>query len=223
MIAALLPPSVAVEEAYGDEGAAHLYPEERALVADAVDARRREFATARACARRAMARLGHAPLPVTSDAYGAPRWPEGLTGSLTHCTGYRAAAVARSGDFASLGIDAEPHTALAPDVLRAVRLPTEEQRLDHLTRRHPGIHWGQLLFSAKESVYKAWYPLTATRLGFADADLEFRTALGPEPHGTLSASLLVPGPVVAGRRLTRLEGRWAVRGGLVVTVVTVSG
>jgi enterobactin synthetase component D / holo-[acyl-carrier protein] synthase len=221
VIAQLLPASVAVVQTYGDQGAAPLYPEEQALVADAVDKRRREFATVRACARRAMAELGHPPQPVVSCPRGAPRWPPGLVGSMTHCDGYRAAALARAGDLASVGIDAEPHAPLPRDVLDAVRLPSEQGRLGHLAARHPAVHWDQLLFSAKESVYKAWFPLTGDHLDFMDADLEFRAAPGTPPHGGFRAALLIPGPLVGGRRLTHFEGRWTVRKGLVATAVSV--
>lgn len=221
MIGELLPEPVAVAETYGDDETASLYPEEQALMADAIDKRRREFATVRACARRAMTELGRAPQPVPSCPRGAPCWPPGLVGSMTHCDGYRAAALARATDLASVGIDAEPHAPLPQDVLDAVCLPSEQWRLRYLSARHPAVHWDQLLFSAKESVYKAWFPLTGDRLDFVDADIEFQAAPGTPPHGAFRAALLVPGPLLGGRRLTRFEGRWTVRDGLVATAVTV--
>jgi 4'-phosphopantetheinyl transferase EntD len=221
VIAELLPAPVAVAQTYGDDETAPLYPEEQALMADAVDLRRREFATVRACARRAMAELGHAPRPVPSSSRGAPCWPPGLVGSMTHCDGYRAAALAHATDLVSVGIDAELHAPLPEDVLEAVRLPSEQRRLEYLAARHPAVHWDQLLFSAKESVYKAWFPLTGDRLDFMDADIEFQTAPGTPPRGGFRAGLLVPGPLVGGRRLTHLTGRWAVHRGLAATAVTV--
>src|SRR5437763_724778 len=79
---------------------------------------------------------------------------------------------------------------------------------------HPGIHWDRLLFSAKESVYKAWYPLAHAYLEFGEARLRF----APEA-GRFTARLLVPGPVVAGRRLDGFAGRWLVEDGLVITAI----
>jgi hypothetical protein len=65
-------PAVAVsEEAFEDPPGLVLFPEEEALVARAVDKRRREFRTARACARTALAALGVAPAPLLPDAAGA--------------------------------------------------------------------------------------------------------------------------------------------------------
>ncbi|MEU2758298.1 MULTISPECIES: 4'-phosphopantetheinyl transferase family protein [Streptomyces] len=64
---------------------ADLYPQEARIVERAVALRKREFATTRRCAREALARLGLPPVPILSDRHGAPRWPEGVLGSLTHC------------------------------------------------------------------------------------------------------------------------------------------
>ncbi|MFJ3247064.1 4'-phosphopantetheinyl transferase [Streptomyces sp. NPDC086782] len=223
MIEDLLPDSVVSVEAYGDDGTdlAPLHPEEQAVVAQAVAKRRREFAGVRACARQAMEKLGVPPQPVLPGERGAPRWPDGLTGSMTHCDGYRAAALVRATDLASLGIDAEPHAPLPEGVLSTIALPAEQRRLAQLDAQHPGVHWDRMLFSAKESVYKAWFPLTGKWLDFEEADIEVSTAAGPGPRGGFRARLLVPGPVVDGRRLGHFEGRWAVAQGLVVTAVAV--
>ncbi|MEU9993644.1 4'-phosphopantetheinyl transferase superfamily protein [Streptomyces sp. NPDC048045] len=223
MIEVLLPDSVVAVETHGDDEADRipLYPEEQAVVAQAVDKRRREFAVVRGCARRAMEKLGVSPAPVLPGEHGAPRWPEGLIGSMTHCDGYHAAALARATDLASLGIDAEPHAPLPEGVLRPVALPAERERLARLAERQPGVHWDRLLFSAKESVYKAWFPLTGKWLGFDEADIEVYPAPGPAPLGRFRAELLVPGPLVGGRRLGSFEGRWTVREGVVATAVTV--
>ncbi|MFB6955831.1 4'-phosphopantetheinyl transferase [Streptomyces sp. NPDC056309] len=223
MIEELLPDSVVAVEAYGDDETdlAPLHPEEQAVVARAVGKRRREFAGVRACARVAMEKLGVPPRPVLPGERGAPRWPEGLAGSMTHCEGYRAAALVRATDLASLGIDAEPHAPLPEGVLSTIALPAEERRLARLAALHPGVHWDRLLFSAKESVYKAWFPLTGKWLDFEEADVEVSTAAGPAPRGEFRARLLVPGPLVDGRRLGHFEGRWTVSQGLVVTAVTV--
>ncbi|MEV6504561.1 4'-phosphopantetheinyl transferase superfamily protein [Streptomyces sp. NPDC051642] len=223
MIEELLPDSVVTVETHGDEGLqdAPLYPEEEARVARAVPKRRREFAAVRACARRAMEKLGVPPQPILPGAHGAPGWPAGVIGSMTHCDGYRAAALARAGDLASLGIDAEPHAPLPDGILPSVALPAEQERLARLTAERPGVHWDRLLFSAKESVYKAWFPLTGKWLDFSEADIEVFTDPGEDGRGGLRARLLVPGPVVDGERLDVFEGRWTVWHGLVATAVTV--
>ncbi|MFH8973620.1 4'-phosphopantetheinyl transferase [Streptomyces sp. NPDC017890] len=223
MIEELLPDTVVTVEAHGHDDTGHLplYPEEEAIVARAVAKRRREFTVVRSCARRAMEKLGVPAQPVLTGERGAPCWPDGLTGSMTHCDGYCAAALVRVTDLASLGIDAEPDGPLPDGVLPTVSLPVEAQRLRRLAEECPGVHWDRLLFSAKESVYKAWFPLTGQWLDFMEADIEISVDPVDPRRGTLSAALLVPGPTVGGRRLTHFHGRWTARQGLVATAVTV--
>ncbi|HEX2316656.1 MAG TPA: 4'-phosphopantetheinyl transferase superfamily protein [Thermomonospora sp.] len=210
MIEKILPAAVAVAESRHDSPDSVLFPEEEAVIARAVDKRRREFTTVRDCARRALAELGLPPAPILPGERGAPQWPAGVVGSMTHCEGYRAAAVARSGDVRALGIDAEPHGPLPDGVLDAVSLPTELGRLSGLRAAAPDVHWDRLLFSAKESVYKAWFPLTGEWLGFEDADVALL------PDGTFSARILLGRP----GRPTGFTGRWLVADGVAATAVT---
>jgi len=226
LIEELLPGSVvAVDTHHNDAvGGAPLYPEEEAVIARAVQKRRREFTAVRACARRAMEKLGVPAQPILPGERGAPRWPSGLVGSMTHCDGYCAAALVRAADLASLGIDAEPHDRLPEGVLESVALPAEQTRLRDLAGAVPAVHWDRLLFSAKESVYKAWFPLTGKWLDFLEADIEITAAPateGPPRSGTFHAELLVPGPLVNGHRIAAFDGRWTVQRGLVATAVTV--
>ncbi|MGN5635089.1 4'-phosphopantetheinyl transferase family protein [Streptomyces sp. AC154] len=88
MIERLVPASVSCACSHEDHwGADTLFPEEAAQVARSTPARRAEFTSVRACARRAMTRLGRAPVPVLRGPRGAPLWPPGLVGSMTHCQG----------------------------------------------------------------------------------------------------------------------------------------
>ncbi len=153
MLKRLLPHYVASAEMYGDDSGdiAQLYPEEAAAVAGSVENRRREFAAVRICARSAMMTLGLPPQPVLPGERGAPRWPEGFVGSMTHCEEYRAAALARTRDLAALGIDPEPHCLLPDGVLDLVSSSAERRRLKLLAAADPGVHWDRLLFSAKEA------------------------------------------------------------------------
>jgi 4'-phosphopantetheinyl transferase EntD len=131
-------------------------------------------------------------------------WPAGVVGSLTHCEGYRAAAVALRSSAASIGIDAEVHLPLPEGVLGVVALKEERAAVVRLSATHPAVAWDRLLFSAKESVFKAWYPLTGRWLDFTDCTIAFQP---DEPAFT--AALRVPGPVVDGRRLRTFRGRWS--------------
>ena len=216
VIEEILPAGVSSAEAFSDPPGMLLFPGEAAIVARAVDKRRREFTTARNCARSALGKLGVPPVPILAGDRGAPQWPPGIVGSITHCAGYRAAAVARACDMLTIGLDAEPNDVLPDGVLEAVCSDGERARLGDLAPAVPGICWDRLLFSAKESVYKAWFPLTGRWLGFGEADITIDAA-----HGTFAARLLVPGPVAGDSLLAGFAGRWLVRDGLVLTTVAV--
>jgi 4'-phosphopantetheinyl transferase EntD len=217
VIERILPPSVASDEVLGDYPIATLFPEERAVIARAAENRRREFTAARGCARAALARLGLPPVPVLPGLRGAPQWPEGVTGSITHCAGYCAAAVTFTSVVVSLGVDAEPDEKLPDDgMLELIARGEERARLAELAASMPGICWDRLLFSAKESVYKTWFPLTGSWLDFESADIVIDAGTG-----TFTAKLLVPGPLVAGSPLELLHGRWLAGNGLLVTAIVV--
>lgn len=216
MIGTLLPAAVVVADATGPLPGEALLPEEEPLVAAAVGHRRAEFTTVRTCARIALAELGVGPVPVLSGPKREPLWPAGVVGSITHCDGYRAAAVARAADVVSLGIDAEPHRALPDGILDRVSLPAERA---HLRSLPPGPHWDRLLFSAKESVYKTWFPLAGRWLGFEDAEITFQPGTDPLRGGFVARLLVADRPIVAGAPLTILPGRYAVGGGLLVTAI----
>ena len=210
MIEQILPPGVATAEAFDDDIPAPLYPEEELLVARAVPKRRREFATGRRCAREALAMLGYAPVALPSQERGAPRWPHGITGSITHCEGYRAAVAAPVTLLRSVGVDAEPHATLPEGVLESISDAGERHMVAGLSASEPGVHWDRLLFCAKEAVYKAWFPLTHRWLGFEEAVVSFDAA-----GRGFEARLLVPGPLPA------FSGRWTVSVGLILTAVAV--
>jgi len=216
LIESILPAEVAFAEAFHDAAPAPLFPVEEALVARAVDRRRAEFATARACARRALAELGVAPGAIGRGKRGEPKWPAGIVGSITHCDGYRAAAVALGNAVASAGIDAEPNGSLSRRVLEAIALPAERDRVAILATVSPTVHWDRLLFCAKEAVFKAWFPLTGCDLGFADANIAFSA-----DDTAFTARLLVPGPQVCGRLLSSFTGRWVCAGGLLAAAIVV--
>ncbi|WP_438486604.1 4'-phosphopantetheinyl transferase family protein [Streptomyces sp. S186] len=217
LIEHVLPPHAVGEDALGDPPPTDptgLFPVEEREIAHAGEKRRRDFVTARQCAHRALTRLGLPPTPVPPGPTGAPAWPPGITGSITHCDGYRAAAVARTADLPHLGIDAEPHAPLPPVVRDGITTPTERTHLQDLTTTHPDIPWDRLLFSAKESVYKTCAPLSPRPLQFDDAEITFT----PDTR-TFTARLLLPW--TAGIPAPVLPGRWHTAHGILLTATTV--
>lgn len=205
MLADLLPPGVVGVEAFGPGVAGPLLGDEALAVARAVPARRTEYAAVRVCARDALDALGAGRPAVPSAPDRSPVWPTGVVGALTHCEGYRAAAVARAAAWRGVGIDAEPLAPLPPGVGALVMSDDERAALRDLD---PALHPDRVLFSAKESVYKVWYPVVRAWLGFEDV----RVRLG---DGTFTAHV-----DRAGLGVGTLRGRWATGDGLVVTALT---
>jgi len=213
MLERILPPSAVVRATRGDIDAL-LYPEEEVLVERAVEKRRREFTTARACAREALADLGQPRQAILPGPHGEPLWPAGIVGSITHCDGYRACALARTSELSTLGVDAEPNLRLPDGLIGDIALPEERELLRELARRDPRTHWDRLLFSIKESVYKAWFPLAERWLGFEDAVVAIDGR-----RECFDARLLVPGPVRGGRELRGFRGKWLAAEGLVMAAI----
>lgn len=209
----LLPACVAFVDTFGDADASLLFPEERAIVASATAGRQAEFTTGRVCAHRALTELGVPPAPLVQGERRAPRWPAGVVGSITHCKGYRAAAVARAADMVALGIDAEPNAPLPEQVMDAISLPAERTGTARLANADESVHWERLLFCAKEATYKAWFPLARRWLGFSQAWVSLHR------QGTFDVHLLVPGPFIGGEQVNGFSGRWIERNGFVVAAV----
>ncbi len=198
-----------------EENAAYpeVFAEEMEIVRNAVVGRRQEFIGGRRCAHKALARLGLDVVPILSGANREPLWPSGVVGSITHCHGFYAAAVAASSQIAAIGIDAEVCGQLPYDVLSLV---SSEQERRSIAMLPDYTHWDRLIFSAKESVYKAWFPVMKRWLGFEDVEISF------EPdQGTFYAKLFA-GPMVLGRRsLLTLEGCFLIEDGRMLTAVVV--
>lgn len=214
----ILPGEVVTVETRQDLWDVELFPEERAAIENAVEKRRNEFTTARACARAALDALGLPAQPIPNGERGEPLWPVGVVGSITHCKGYRACAVAHQSAVATLGIDAELNAPLPDGVLEAIAHPQELEQVGGLRRASPDVCWDRLLFSAKESVYKAWFPLAGRWLGFEDALVDISA------EGEFSAKLLVRGPRLAGsgEALAGFAGRWLAQDGLLLTAIALA-
>ena len=216
MLGDLLPDEVVVVEAFEDDPGGEVFPGEEDHVVSLLSARGREFVTARRCARDALERLGIPAGPIGVGPRREPLWPDGVVGTITHCPGYRAAAVSRH--VASVGIDAEPDGPLPPGVLEQVAGPVERAALDALAREDPTVHWDRVLFTAKEAVYKAWFPLTGRWLGFEDAFVVIDPATG-----TFHADLREPGVRRdSGSELRGFDGAFLAARGLLLSAVTVA-
>jgi 4'-phosphopantetheinyl transferase EntD len=168
----LLPACVAVREAADAEPwQAGLLGGEDEAVARAVPRRRAEFEAGRSLARAALADLGLPPVPIPTGTRREPRWPDGVVGSITHCAGHLAAAVAHRHDVLSLGIDAERRGRVTAELLDHIATDRERAWCPG-----EGDDWPTALFAVKEAIFKAWYPVRRRWLGFADAEVDLDLA-----------------------------------------------
>jgi 4'-phosphopantetheinyl transferase EntD len=139
-----------------------------------------------------------------------PLWPAGIRGSLTHCEGLRIALVVPDDRGISVGVDAELHRPLPPEVAEAV-LTGEEAILasDFST----GVHWQTVVFCAKEAAFKAWFAATGDRVGFEEVAVELER--------DRFAVHAIPSRSDQGLRSSRdpeVRGRWGLLDGFAITV-----
>ena len=213
MISTILPSDVSSYEVHGEFESKPIWPEESVSIKGAVEKRAKEFATGRFCARIALSRLGLPPGPIPVGPNREPQWPVGIAGSITHCKGYCSAAVARIGGIVSIGIDAEIDEPIPLDVLSLISNPSEIAAINELSA---GTHWDKLLFSAKESVFKALFPLTAQWLDFKDVCIVFAPR-----DGSFLATLPIEATRNCSLKTPHIRGRYIIDCGLIVTSVVV--
>ncbi len=170
-----------------------LWDVENPAMARAIPKRRYEFAAGRRAARTAMAALGlpHAAVPSGPDR--APGWPAGLTGSIAHCDAVCIAAVSQN--HRSIGIDIEPAEDLPADLITIICTDAEQAWLPQTGRGRVA----KQIFSAKEAVYKAQYPLTGRIIGFDDLNLS------PAGDGCLAITFTDPAMPAALQSVTFTE------------------
>jgi phosphopantetheine--protein transferase-like protein len=199
LLAQILPSNLfaAEIEDFGQE--IFLPAREDALVETAAPKRRRDFALGRTCAHAALKNLGHGDAVIGRGANGAPLWPQGIVGSITHTRGYAAALVGEARCFSGIGVDAERVGGVTDDLWPRLFDPEESAYLMAVEGAARSA-FATLFFSAKEACYKA--------LG-GQGTLAFRDIhITPEGNGFIAA-----------RSGKDMQGRYAVEADLMVTAV----
>lgn len=148
----------------------------------AVAQRRTLFAFGRAAARDALGQLGVAPVAIRRGAGGEPLWPDGIVGAISHTHSMAVALVGWRSDYAGLGVDVEElGRGVDARIARLVARPAEMAWVNP----EAGLERLIMLFSAKEAIFKALYPVEQVWFGFADAELSW----DPQRH-VFQATLL---------------------------------
>ena len=154
------------------------------------DIRRKTFLLGRAAARSAMADIGVAPVSLPRAPSGAPLWPNGYIGSITHSETIAIAVIARRGRLAGIGVDVEDgDRALPPGVFDRILTPEERNgSIGAAGRASASV--ARRVFCAKEAAFKAYANLLSETIGFWDItihhaeDVERFIALPPVSSGT---------------------------------------
>ncbi len=170
MFKTLLPPQVKVVTSEPWMWNTPVSPEEEAIIVRAVEKRRREFRAGRHAAKAALEAFGVTQFRLLPGKGREPVWPQNIVGAITHTGQYCAVAVASTTDCVSLGIDAEQNDPLKDELKPMI---CTKRELDWVTEyESKGFHWvSKLIFSAKESIHKVYYPLNYYTLDFLDAEL----------------------------------------------------
>jgi 4'-phosphopantetheinyl transferase EntD len=149
-----------------------LHPEEVQILAPRACRRKQEeFALGRAATHFALKQIGlENPGPVLRGPIGEPLWGDGVVGSITHCFPWSAAVVVKCSNRFAIGVDLETVVG------------TEGTDISHLVCRDAELDWVRhgdcqerltMIFSAKEAVYKAFYPLCRRYIDFKEVELKW--------------------------------------------------
>ncbi|MBY5768552.1 4'-phosphopantetheinyl transferase superfamily protein [Rhizobium leguminosarum] len=193
-----------------------LWPGEADHVSAAVAVRKREYVAARSAARRAMSEL---QLPLGSIGRtntGAPIWPAGVIGSLSHGAGDAIAVVGSRSNVLTVGIDLEAAIPLPAEIASSVVMPEDQDAAANLSLHHPKC-WQMVIFSAKEAFYKAFHQCTADLIDFDAVFLQFN--LDEAGYSGDFHCVARDDRLNSRGLLQRLSGRWLVHSGRIYTAI----
>lgn len=146
-----------------------MHGEEHLVTAAMVPARRASMARGRVAAHAALNAIGLDRGPILRGPAREPLWPRGVVGSISHAAGYAVALVAPAHQTDGVGVDIEEPRSV-PELWDHLPRPEEREWLGRLNPDEREIAILQL-FSAKESVFKAFYPRVRSFFGFEWASL----------------------------------------------------
>ena len=132
--------------------------------------RKEHYRSGRICAGEVLSKLGTRGQPVLRDPQTRePLWPEGISGAITHSGNWAAAAAGKTSDVSGIGIDLEDlERQVDSRISRHVCIPEEQKWLQECGEDFLEKNL-KIIFSAKESIFKAFFPYTRTYLHFHDA------------------------------------------------------
>lgn len=137
----------------------------------AIKKRRAEYLASREVARQALQQLGRENYIVSNGPQRAPRWPDGIRGSLSHTHQRISLLLTRTDSGKQPGVDCERLILPVKAEDLQSRIIDEEERLPLQQSGLPFATGLTAAFSVKESLYKALFPQLGQFMDFADAGI----------------------------------------------------
>jgi 4'-phosphopantetheinyl transferase EntD len=133
-----------------------------------VPKRQAEFLFGRLAARQTLRQLGTKVVEIGTGSHRQPLWPPGIMGSISHSRGYAAALALPQARYAGVGLDIEgiAESSALEALLSTVIDESELHRLQAITPSCPLPKLVTLVFSAKESFFKAAFAQVARYFDF---------------------------------------------------------
>jgi 4'-phosphopantetheinyl transferase EntD len=211
LIAGLVSDSAVTAEIRNYRGRASLSDEKNIPQGFSVK-RREEFVAGRMCANEALRRFGLPLSQVGREASGAPIWPAGVLGSITHTNAIAAAVIAPASEFKAVGLDIEEVGAVDVNLWPLLFSEPETLRLGEAAP-FARTCLATALFAAKEAFYKAQWPLTREWVDFLDVEVELSDrAFSIRPLSSKAWTQYLHEP----------EGRWIQSGEVIAATVLIS-
>jgi 4'-phosphopantetheinyl transferase EntD len=147
-------------------------------------------------------------------AHGEPVWPKDVVGSISHAEGYCGVVVARRNQIASLGLDVEVKGKLGSDCWELICTRRELARIASLPLDAAQKN-ADLVFSAKECLYKCQHSISKRWLDFQDVMITINSDIGE----FIATFLVSVGDFF--RRGTSVRGRYFFAQGYVFTGMSI--
>jgi 4'-phosphopantetheinyl transferase EntD len=149
-----------------------LFADELRATSDWTPQRRAQFAIGRSRARQALARLGVPPVAIPFDDEGAPIWPAGIVGSISHKREHCIVVAAHATAFENVGVDLELDVKDNAESELLRRICSTKNELAQAAALHGEVlSPGTLFLATKEAYFKFQFPSTRTRLDWDDVEV----------------------------------------------------
>ena len=145
---------------------------EEESIAESFDSpkRKAEFIMGRTVAHLALKKFNLETIPILKNfETREPCWPKSIFGSITHSGNLAAAAAGLNEDISGIGIDLEDlSNKINLKISRHICVDDELKWLEKFSPEQANFNL-RIIFSAKESIFKCFFPISRKYLHYKDA------------------------------------------------------